>query len=132
LKAESSSFQKLSNLKKMKEFMLVYRNAASGDIKPTPEQVQAVEKQWSDWFESIAAQGKLESCNRPGSEGKTLKSGNVVTDGPYAEIKEILLGVSIVRAESIDDAVEIAKGCPVLRVGGNVEVRDVTMMNQYN
>lgn len=109
--------------------MLVYRNAAPGDFKPTPEQLQAVEKQWTDWFAGIAAQGKLDSCNRPGSEGRTLKSGNVVTDGPYAELKEILMGVSIVKAESIEDAIEIAKGCPILQVGGNVEVRNVIMMN---
>jgi hypothetical protein len=38
----------------MKEFMMVYRNAGTGDFKPTPEQAQAVEKQWSDWFETIA------------------------------------------------------------------------------
>lgn len=108
---------------------MVYRNAPMGDFKPTPEQVQTVEKQWNDWFADIAAQGKLGGGYRPGPEGKTAKPGNVVTDGPYAEVKEILMGVTVVNAESIDEAVEIAKDCPILKVGGNVEVRPLIMMN---
>ncbi|HEY2580475.1 MAG TPA: YciI family protein [Mucilaginibacter sp.] len=55
--------------------------------------------------------------------------GNVVTDGPYAEIKEILMGVSVLKVATIDEAVEIAKGCPILKFGGNVEVRPVIMAN---
>jgi hypothetical protein len=113
----------------MKEFIMVFRNAPMGDFKPTPEQVQAVEKQWGDWFAGIAAQGKYGGGNRPGPEGKTVKPGNVVTDGPYAEVKEILMGVCIVKAESIEEAVEIAKGCPILQVGGNVELRDLIYMD---
>jgi hypothetical protein len=113
----------------MKEFIMVYRNASMGDFKPTPEQIQAVEKQWTDWFAGIAAQGKLGDGIRPGPEGKSVKPGNVVTDGPYAELKEILMGVTVVKADSIDEAVELAKGCPILKVGGNVEVRPLIIMN---
>ena len=113
----------------MKEFMMVFRNTGMGDFKPTPEQIKAVEKQWADWFGSIAAQGKYTGGSRPGPEGKTIKAGNVVTDGPYTEVKEILMGVTLINAESLEDAVEIAKGCPILLVGGNVEVRPVIGMN---
>ncbi len=113
----------------MKEFMMVFRSAGMGNFKPTPEQTQAVEKQWGDWMGSIAAQGKYTGGTRPAPEGKTVSAGNVVTDGPYAEIKEILMGVTLIKADSIDEAVEIAKGCPILLVGGNVEVRPVIGMN---
>jgi len=109
--------------------MLIFRNAGMGDFKPTPEQIKQVEKEWSDWMGSIAAQGKYAGGYRPGDEGKTLKPGNVITDGPYAEVKEILLGVILVKAGSINEAVEIAKGCPVLMVGGSVEVRSTLSMN---
>jgi hypothetical protein len=113
----------------MKEFIMVFRNAAMGDFKPTAEQIQAVEKQWADWFGSIAAQGKYVGGTRPAPEGKTIAPGNVVTDGPYAEIKEILMGVTSIKAESLDEAVEIAKGCPILKFGGTVEVRPVIVMD---
>ncbi len=93
----------------MKEFLMVFRSAGMGDFKPTPEQIQATEKQWADWFGTFAA--KYAGGSRPGPEGKTVSAGNVVTDGPYAEIKEILMGTTIVKADSIDEVVEIAKSC---------------------
>ena len=113
----------------MKEFMLVFRNAGvNGGVK-TPQssqaEIQANEKQWADWMGSIAAQGKFVGGTRPGPTGKTVKAGNIITDGPYAEVKEILLGTIIVKAKSMDEAVEFAKGCPVLLSGGTVEVRDI-------
>jgi len=113
----------------MKEFIMVFRNAVNGDFKPTAEQTQAVEKQWGDWFRTIAAQGKFVACNRPAPEGKTISGGNVITDGPYAEVKEILMGVATIKADTFDEAIEISKGCPILQVGGNVEVRPLLVMN---
>ena len=108
--------------------MLVFRSAGTGDFKPTPEQIEATEKEWNNWFGSIAAQGKLGGGHRPGPEGKTLLPGNVITDGPYAEVKEILMGTTVVKTETIDEAVALAKGCPILTVGGSVEVRSLIMM----
>ena len=66
----------------MKEFIMVYRNAPMGDFAPTPEQVQAIDKQWGDWFAGTIAQGKHDGGYRLGPEGKTARPGIVVTDGP--------------------------------------------------
>jgi hypothetical protein len=80
-----------------------------------------------DWMGGIAAQNKLVSNgNRLSmSIAKTIKPNNVITDGPYTEIKEFINGYTIVKAANVDEAVELAKGCPILKVGGNVEVRAV-------
>jgi len=48
-----------------------------------------------------------------------------VTDGPFAEAKDLVGGFSLVEATSIDQAVELSRGCPVLDTGGSVEVRPV-------
>ncbi len=109
----------------MKEFMMIFRMAPMVNFEPTPEQMQEGAKQWQDWIGGIAAQGKFVSANQLGFEGKTLKPGNVVTDGSYAEIKEIVGGYIIVKAENIDEAIKLAEGCPILMIGGNVEVRDI-------
>ncbi|MEP6846281.1 MAG: YciI family protein, partial [Panacibacter sp.] len=69
--------------------------------------------------------GNFSGTNRLYPEGKTLKPGNVISDGPYAEVKEMVGGYVIVKAASLEDAVEIAKSCPNLLYGGNVEVRHV-------
>jgi hypothetical protein len=114
----------------MKEFVLIFRNESVGEIKLSPEGMLAVSNEWMDWMGGIAAQGKLVNRGaRLGEEGKTVKPGNVITTGPYAEIKEIIGGLTIIRAESLEEATGIAKGCPILKVGGNVEVRDVIPMN---
>jgi len=49
--------------------------------------------------------------------------GNVVTDGPYTEVKEFINGYIVVKTQSVEEAVEIAKACPMLFGGGKVEVR---------
>ncbi|KAB1228710.1 YciI family protein [Chryseobacterium viscerum] len=109
----------------MKEFALIFRLKDISDFKPSPEQIQ----ERMNWLGSIAAQNKLVDKGNtllpaPGT-AKTVKPDNIVTDGPYTEIKEFISGYIIVRAESIDEAVEMAKGNPIFKIGGNIEVREV-------
>lgn len=113
----------------MKDFLFVYRNDYKNQPVGSPEEMQAITKRWMDWIGGIAAQNKLASPgNRLGSEGKVVRPGNVVTDGPYTEIKELIGGYSVITVDSYDEAVEIAKGCPIFEFGGNVEVRDIVPM----
>lgn len=114
----------------MNEFMMIFRNEYNTSFKPSPEQIQANIKLWQDWIGGIAAQGKFVSTNQLGFEGKTLKPNNVITDGPYAEVKEILGGYIIVKAETIDEALKLAHGCPILQIGGHVEIRNVMKLNR--
>jgi hypothetical protein len=111
----------------MKEFVLVFRDANNPEFKPSPEQMQEVLSSWMNWLGGIAAQDKLvDRGNRLSvSNSKTVRPNNLVTDGPYMEIKEFINGYSIVKAATIDEAVELAKGCPILKMGGNVEVRAI-------
>ncbi|MGZ3918602.1 MAG: YciI family protein [Flavisolibacter sp.] len=109
----------------MKEFLLVFRrDFASMGAQPSPEQMQGMMKHWQDWMGGIAAQNKMANTgSRLGSAGKVVTTNNVVIDGPYAEIKESIGGYIIVKASSLEEATELAKNCPVLLIGGNVEVR---------
>jgi hypothetical protein len=110
----------------MKEFMMLFRHETTeGGEAPTAEQMKAVMKEWQSWIKGIAAKGNYSGTNRLLSEGKTLKPGNVISDGPYAEAKEIVGGYLIVKAGSLEEAVEMAKSCPNLIYGGKVEVRSV-------
>ena len=115
----------------MNEFLLVFRrDFENPSPQSSPEQLQAMMKPWQDWMGSLGAQNKLaNSGNRLSSEGRVVKPGNVVTNGPYVEIKEAVGGYIIVRAASIDEAAELAKGCPIIQIGGNVEVRRVVAMD---
>ena len=95
----------------------------------SPEEMQASMKKWMDWMGSIAAQNKLvDRGNRLANEGKVVKPGGLITDGPYMEIKETLGGYTLIRAASPEEAAEMSKGCPILAVGGSVEVREIAAM----
>jgi hypothetical protein len=110
----------------MKDFLLVFRTDYSKTPKASPEQMQATTKKWMDWIGGIAALNKLtDRGNRLVSSGKVLKAGNVIADGPYTEIKESIVGYSMVKSNSYEEAIDLAKGCPILISGGNVEVREV-------
>jgi len=114
----------------MKEFLLIFRRENTGpETALSPEQLQAMMKPWQDWIGSIAAQNKLVTAgNRLEHDGNVVKPNNVVTNGPYVEIKEAIGGYTIVKAGSLEEATEISKGCPILFVGGSVEVRAIIQM----
>ena len=112
----------------MEEFVLIMRHE-DGHKVASPEQIEIWMKQTMDWIGGIAAQNKLtDRGNRLLSSGKVVKGDNVITDGPYIEMKEAIGGYSIVKAASIEEAAEIANGCPIFLVGGNVEVREIGAM----
>jgi hypothetical protein len=112
----------------MKEFLLIFRREVTNEPSMSPEQLQAMMKPWQDWIGNIAAQNKLVTAgNRLESDGKVVKP-NVITDGPYVETKEAIGGYTIIKADSLEEATEISKGCPILQVSGNVEVRAIIPM----
>lgn len=112
----------------MKDFLFLYKTDYNQMQQATGEQMQASLQKWMDWLGSIAAQNKLiDRGNRLENSGRIVKN-DVVTNGPFTDIKESIGGYSLVKAESYDDAVEIAKGCPIHATGGNVEVREIAAM----
>jgi hypothetical protein len=84
-------------------------------------------KQTMDWIGGIAAQNKYSGGNGlPFEDARVVGHNNVVTNGPFGEIKETIGGYIIVKADSVDEAVAFAKGSPVLLGEGNtVEVRKI-------
>ena len=110
----------------MEEYALIMRHP-DGKKLATPEQMEIWMKQTMDWIGGIAAQNKFVSgTGLPFEEAKVVGSNNVVTNGPFGDIKETIGGFIIVKAESVDEAVEFAKGSPVLQGEGNtVEVRKI-------
>ena len=110
----------------MKDFALLFRRPGSNPGNASPEEMQALNKKWQDWIGSIAAQGKLgNGGSRLSGEGKVLKPGGVITDGPFVEIREILGGFIVVKADTLEEAVTLAHGCPAIDSGGCVEIRQL-------
>ena len=110
----------------MEEFVLIMRHE-DGSKLASPEQMQSWMKQTMDWIGGIAAQNKfVAGTGLPFEDARVVRPNNVVTNGPFGEIKETIGGYIIVKANSVDEAVEFAKGCPVLQGEGNsMEVRKI-------
>jgi hypothetical protein len=100
----------------MAKYVLVYRG---GSIPETEEEQQRVMAAWTDWFGSIGA-GVVDAGN-PFGPSKSVAKGGSVGDGGSAT------GYSILTADSLDAAVEHAKGCPILE-NGSVEVYEALDM----
>ncbi|WP_259068622.1 YciI family protein [Mucilaginibacter sp. X4EP1] len=110
----------------MDEYALIMRHE-DGTKVASPEQMQIWMKQTMDWIGGIAAQNKFVSgTGLPFADAKVVGHNGIVTDGPFGEIKETIGGFITVKADSVEEAVEFAKGCPVLAGEGNtVEVRKI-------
>jgi hypothetical protein len=110
----------------MNEYALIMRHE-DGQMVASPEQIQVWMKQTMDWIGGIAAQNKFVSgTGLPFDDARVVKHNQVVTNGPFGDIKETIGGFIIIKAESADEAAEFAKGCPVLQGEGNtVEVRKI-------
>lgn len=109
----------------MNEFMMLFRHTPRPDVVPTPDDIAAEMKKWQDWIGGIAAQGKFSQTNQLGYEGRVVHAEGMVTDGPFAELKEIIGGYIIVKADTFEAALELVPGCPILAFGGTVEVRPI-------
>jgi hypothetical protein len=111
----------------MKEFVLIFRmDITTKEVQPSPEQMKLYMAQWMEWINGISAHGQLaEGGNHLSKYGRVLRPDNAVFDGPYSADKESVAGYIIILANGIDDAVNIAKKCPILQgEGTSVEVRE--------
>lgn len=107
-------------------YLLLFRNGGpEAHAHLTPAQREALTAQWNAWVDQLTTQGALEQGRPLGLGGRVVagSQGERVTDGPYAEAKEVVAGYVMVRAADLDGATAIAKGCPGLAIGLTVEVR---------
>jgi hypothetical protein len=108
----------------MTKFLFVYRSVKDSRETMTPEEMQHILQKWRNWIAEGCQKGwMLDPGDALKGEGRVVHARKVVTDGPFVESKEVVGGFSIVQADTIEGAAELAKGCPVLLRGGTVEVR---------
>ncbi|MCX6953937.1 MAG: YciI family protein [Verrucomicrobia bacterium] len=108
-------------------YMFLFRSSKAMP-DPSPEEMQAVFGQWMTWIETMKKKGQyLGGDPLEDAPGKVLRGprGGKVTDGPFAEAKEIVGGYMLIKAASFAEAVKIAKGAPSYNYGGCVEVRQL-------
>ena len=106
------------------EYLVICRGARP-DESVSPEGMQNAMKQFHAWFERLSDEAKMKSGHQLAPEGKVLSGRKGVTDGPFAESKEGIAGYWFIQATSLEEAVEIAKGNPLLDYGHTIEIRPI-------
>ena len=112
----------------MSEFTYLYRGRK---VFPSQEQTQKNTEKWVAWFKELGAKGHVKEIGHPlEATGKVVNgTEKIIKDGPFAETKDVIGGFSVIQAADLDEAVELSKGCPILDVGGSVEVRPIQVIN---
>ncbi|MES1190957.1 MAG: YciI family protein [Steroidobacter sp.] len=117
----------------MSEYILLYRRSTEAADKAmgTPERAQQSMMKWRAWMKELTDQGRLKNIGQPlEGTGKVVTGPTkIVTDGPYAETKDIIGGYSIIEADDLAHAARLASGCPVLEFEGCVEIRPVMKLD---
>jgi hypothetical protein len=112
------------------KFLFVYRNTRESYGNMSPEEMQQMLQKWQTWMAEGFRQGwMLEAGDGLKKEGRVVNARKVISDGPFIEVKEMVGGFSIVQADTLDAAAELAKGCPIFLRGGSVEVRPLQGYN---
>jgi len=115
-------------MKTQKEFMLLFRFEANANYQPTEAEMAEMHQSWGNFIGEIAIQEKLVSTHQLGMEGQQIFADMSVSEGIYVADKQTLGGNMVVRAAGMQEAVEVAKKCPILFMGGSVEVREIQPM----
>ncbi len=117
----------------MSEYVLLYRSTPEvhNEAMGTPERAQQSMMKWRAWIDEMTKKGQLRNVGQPLERSGKVVGGKrkSVTDGPYAETKDVVGGFSIIEAKDVEEAARIASGCPILDGGGSVEVRPVMQLN---
>ncbi len=113
----------------MPDYLLLLHERPSDFSGLSNEQIEAVISEYMAWSQKLGAEGKLVGGQKLRDEGGRHLSGYNgdfrVTDGPFAEAKEVIGGFFSITAADYDEAVEISKECPHLKYGGRIELREI-------
>jgi hypothetical protein len=113
----------------MSEFLFLYRSTIDSR-RPSPEESQKRMQAWMTWLKDLGDRGHVKNAGQPlDTAGKVVRNhGKTITDGPFAEAKDVVLGYTLIEARDLAEAAELSKGCPILQGDGMVEVRPVMSM----
>ncbi|HYB95296.1 MAG TPA: YciI family protein [Vicinamibacterales bacterium] len=112
----------------MAQFILLLHDAGRWDADMSPDQMQAIIQRYIAWRAKVQQNGRaIEGHKLYDGQGRVMRgSGGAlkVTDGPYAESREVIGGLFLIEADSYDEVLELAKDCPHLDFG-SIEIRQV-------
>lgn len=108
----------------MEKYMFIFFGGDASHL--SPQEQEAHMQKWFAWVEKLKNEKRYAAGEALMPGGKSVSGPKkTVTDGPFAEAKEVVGGFFVITAKDLDEAVKIAKDCPDYNLGGTVEVREV-------
>lgn len=105
-----------------------FRFTPNFEYQPTPQELAEMQQQWGSFIGNLALKEKLVNTYRLGFEGKQVATNLTILEGVLISEKQMVSGTMTINANSLDEAVTLAKECPILKMGGTVEVRNIIPM----
>lgn len=110
-------------------FLLLFRDGSASYHLISQDQRQTLLQQWNEWYDRLSSQGKLQGGHPLEPTGRVVsRSGGRTVDGPFVESTEAVGGYFLLTVADLNEAIEIAKDCPSVKLGLTVEVRPVADM----
>jgi hypothetical protein len=114
----------------MPNFLYVFRGGSMGLQKLSPQEMQQQMQKWGAWIQDLTKKGHFKGGDPLEQGGKTVRGRKkAITDGPYAEAKDLVGGYLLVEARDLDEATRLSLDCPGLEVDGTVEVRPIAVVD---
>jgi hypothetical protein len=112
----------------MKDYILLFRGGLDFETA-SPEQLQNNMLKWKTWMDKLSAEGKLLGAERLTKTGAVLSGKQKqLSDGPYAEGKEVVGGYLAIKAKDLQDAIAITRDCPIFENDGITEIQEIVKM----
>ena len=115
-------------MKKEHCFMMLFRYIPDFEYQPTLQEQADIKEQWGTFIGTIAIKEKLVHTYQLGFEGRQLMPDQQLSNEILIHQKQTLSGTMTVKANSIEEVTEMAKSCPILKIGGTVEIRTILPM----
>ena len=116
----------------MADYVFLFRGGDTSQMEFSPDEMQQHMQKWFGWIDSLRERGIYKGGEPLEDEGLVVTPDQAITDGPFPESKEMIGGYVMISADSIEEAAEIGKGCPILLSRGKVEVRPVALIKGHN
>jgi hypothetical protein len=111
----------------MSEFIYLYRGGRRAE---SPAEGEQIIQKWTAWLQDLTSKGHIKDRGQPLElEGRVVRGKQrAVSDGPYPDSGQNVSGYTVVEANDLAQATELAAGCPIFDRDGAVEVRPVMHM----
>ena len=117
----------------MPQFLLLLHEGPNDNDGMSPEEIQRMIEEYRTWSQTMGQAGNLVAGQKLTDEGGRALAGwgneFSVTDGPWAEAKEVIGGFFHIKARDYDEAVKLSKTCPHLKYRGRIELRRVDLVD---